>query len=255
MIKLFVLDLDGCVSMPFEIPEWEALAELRRLNDMSREDESIPAITVCSGRPQPYVEAVGQWLGVYQPLIFESGGGMFDPRDVSLHWPPELDEGTEAQIREIREWVGREIIARHEGAVSEFTKRTDVGIIHREEAVIMQMYQQVKEKVEADYPDFEAHFTEISINIIMKAANKGSGLRWLARNTGISTGEIAYIGDSGGDIPALKEAGLGFTPANGGQDLKNLPGVLTTPSKATRGVLEAYRHIIEKNRTASVARP
>lgn len=251
MIKLFVLDLDGCVSMPFEIPEWKALSELRELSERSHHDAAVPPITICSGRPQPYVEAVGQWLGIYQPLIFESGGGMFDPRDVSLHWPPELDEQTEAQIQEIREWVGHEIIARHEGAVSEFTKRTDVGIIHRKEAVIMQMYEKVKAKVAADYPAFEAHFTEISINIIMKAANKGSGLRWLARKTGISTEEMAYIGDSGGDLPALREAGLGFTPANGGQDLKNLPGVIPTKQNATRGVLEAYHHIIEKNRTES----
>ncbi|MFW6347404.1 MAG: HAD-IIB family hydrolase [Cyclonatronaceae bacterium] len=249
MIKLFVLDLDGCVSMPFEIPEWDALRQLRELNDASRQDRRIPPITICSGRPQPYVEAVGQWLGVYQPLIFESGGGMFDPRDVSLHWPPELDDHAEAQIAEIRKWVDEEVLSAYEGTVSEFTKRTDVGIIHREEAVINEIYQKVNAKVKADFPAFEAHFTEISINIIMKAANKGSGLRWLARKTGISTGEIAYIGDSGGDIPALKEAGMAFAPANARLALKRLPGIIPTKSPATRGVIEAYKHIIEANQS------
>lgn len=249
MIKLFVVDLDGCVSMPFETPEWDALGELRKLNDLSRQEALIPPLTICSGRPQPYVEAVGQWLGVYQPLIFESGGGMFDPRDVSLHWAPELDKHTEAQIQQIRQWVDEHIIAKHEGAMSEFTKRSDVGIIHSDEGVIMEMYEKVKAKVETEFHSFEAHFTEISINIIMKTANKGSGLRWLARKLGISVDEIAYIGDSGGDVPALEIAGMSFMPANANHNLKDVPGIMPTKSEATRGVVEAYRHIIEANRT------
>lgn len=248
MIKLFVLDLDGCVTMPFEIPEWEPLSELRRLNDSSRTDDSVPPITICSGRPQPYVEAVGQWLGVYRPLIFESGGGMFDMRDVSLHWPPELTKAKETEIETIREWVQRDVIDQHEGAFSEFTKRTDVGIVHREEGAIMNMFERVNARIESEHPDFEVHHTPISINVIMKAANKGSGLRWLARMLDISTDEIAYIGDSGGDIPALQAAGMAFAPANAAEANKQLPGVITTKASATRGVLEAYEHIIQANR-------
>lgn len=249
MISLFVLDIDGCITMPFQTPDWQALSKLRELNDLSRSDAFVPALSICSGRPQPYVEAVGQWLGMYKPLIFESGGGMFDPRNVSLHWPDILTHEKEVLIKEIRKWVAADIIGKQEGAVSEFTKRTDVGIIHPEEAAIIRMYEKVCERVGSDYPDFEVHRTEISINIIMKGANKGSGLRWLSRVCDVPLSGIAYIGDSSGDIPALEIAGMGFTPANGISRLKHMPGVRTTTGKATEGVIEAYEYIISQNKS------
>ncbi|AXJ01054.1 hypothetical protein CYPRO_1804 [Cyclonatronum proteinivorum] len=249
MTSLFVLDIDGCITMPFQTPDWQALTRLRELNDLSRLRPEIPALSICSGRPQPYVEAVGQWLGMYKPLIFESGGGMFDPRDVSLHWPESLTPEREQIIQEIREWVAADIIATHEGAVSEFTKRTDVGIIHPHESAIIKMYEKVCARIAADYPDFEVHRTEISINIIMKGANKGSGLRWLSQLCDVPLSDIAYIGDSSGDIPALEIAGTGFTPANGIGTLKKMAGVHTTKGKATEGVIEAYHHIIERNKS------
>ncbi|MCH8568497.1 MAG: HAD-IIB family hydrolase [Balneolales bacterium] len=248
MISLFVLDIDGCISMPFETPEWEALTELRRLNDLSKTDKNIPPLSICSGRPQPYVEAVGQWLGMYRPLIFESGGGMFNPEDVSVSWPDILTDEKERQIAEIRSWVYRDIINPTAGASGEFTKRTDVGIIHTNEAEIIKMFNKVCERVAREHPNFEVHRTEISINIIMSGANKGTGLNWLARKCGISLEEIAYIGDSGGDIPALKVAGMKFTPSNGIDELKQMPGVTATKGKATRGVIEAYKTIIEANK-------
>ncbi len=74
MIKLFITDLDGCIAHPFLSPDWEALSKLKELNRLSKEREEIPALTICSGRPFPYVEAIGQWLGVEAPMIFESGG-------------------------------------------------------------------------------------------------------------------------------------------------------------------------------------
>lgn len=247
MISLFVLDIDGCITMPFQTPDWQALTKLRELNDRSRTDPTVPALSICSGRPQPYVEAVGQWLGMYKPLIFESGGGMFDPRDVSLHWPDTLTPEREETIQEIRTWVGENIIAKQEGAVSEFTKRTDVGIIHKDEKAIIEMYGEVCKKIETDYPDFEVHRTEISINIIMKGANKGTGLRWLSKVCEVPLQNMAYIGDSSGDIPALEVAGHGFTPANGISRLKEMPGVISTNGRATHGVIEAYEHIIRQN--------
>ncbi|MCH8557840.1 MAG: HAD-IIB family hydrolase, partial [Balneolia bacterium] len=237
MIKLFVLDIDGCVTMPFEIPDWDALAEIRRLNDRSRTDPSVPPVTICSGRPQPYVEAVGQWLGAYKPLVFESGGGMFDPVKVKLHWPDHLDSRRESEIAEIRTWVDAHIISNYDGSAIEFTKRTDVGIIHTDEAIIIEMYEQVKEYILKSHPDFEVHRTEISINVIMSRSNKGSGLRWLSEKCKIPMEQMAYIGDSSGDIPALELAGMKFTPANGIDRMDEMPGLTRTEGEATWGVV------------------
>ncbi len=254
MISLFVVDLDGCVTMPFEKPDWSVLTEIRKLNDLSRTDANVPPVTICSGRPQPYVEAVGQWLGVYKPMIFESGGGMLDLVNVRFLWPDILTPEKEQEIARIRAWVEKDIIATHDGAAGEFTKRTDVGIIHTKESVIIEMYNKVKARVEREHPEFEVHRTEISINIIMSGANKGTGLHWLCEVCGLRPEELAYIGDSGGDVPALEVAGMKFTPSNGITRLKEMRGVSVMKGKATAAVLEAYREIIDFNRKQNGAK-
>jgi hypothetical protein len=61
MIRLFVVDLDGCISFPFVTPDWEAINVIRDLNIASKHDPSIPPITICTGRPLPYAEAVAAY--------------------------------------------------------------------------------------------------------------------------------------------------------------------------------------------------
>ena len=43
---------------------------------------------------------------------------------------------------------------------------------------------------------------------------------WLAEKCGISLSEIAFVGDTGGDVGALKIVGASFAPANATNDAK-----------------------------------
>ena len=233
--------------MPFESPDWESLTSIRELNLSSQQDATIPAITICSGRPLPYVEAVGQWLGVRHPLVFESGGGIYDMQSNELHWSPGFGDDERKSIAEIRKFVEREIIAKTPGSIAEFSKMTDVGIIHKHEPVIIQIHDKMHALVEERFPGFEVHRTEISVNCILSSANKGEGLRRLSELVKIPLAEIAYIGDSSGDIPALKAAGLGYCPQNAIEKTKQVARVVN--GKATAGVLEAYREIVLSNRS------
>jgi hydroxymethylpyrimidine pyrophosphatase-like HAD family hydrolase len=75
------------------------------------------------------------------------------------------------------------------------------------------------------------------------------GLRLIEKETGISIQDFAYIGDSSGDVPALRIAGRGFAPKNATNTVKTLPGVTVLPAESTRAVLQAYHSIIELNRS------
>ena len=74
-IKVFVTDLDGCMTDPFETPNWDAYTQIRALQIQSELDPSIPPMSLCTGRPMPYAEAQAQFLGLRLPFVFESGGG------------------------------------------------------------------------------------------------------------------------------------------------------------------------------------
>ena len=245
MIKLFVLDVDGCISIPFKSPDFEVLSAIKDLQIRSFEDPAIPSITICSGRPMTYIEAVAQWLGVKHPFVFESGGGIYDVKANRLHWSPEFNSEVQSKQQEFRTWVLDEIIAKNPGTILEFTKKTDVGIINQSEKEIIRMYNAIKEEVEKNYPFMEVHRTEISVNAILKASNKGFGLEQLSTYTGIGLDEMAYIGDSSGDIPALQKAEIGFVPANGTKETHQYG--ISLKSSATEAVLEAYEKLIEHN--------
>lgn len=246
MIKLFVTDLDGCVTDPFITPDWEAYSKLRALNLASKEDESIPALSICTGRPMPYAEAQAQILGIRIPFVFESGGGMYDVVKNKITWTSDLDEEAKTQVLEIKAWSQKNIIDQYDSAISEFAKFTDIGIIHQDTPTINEMAEICENYISANYGRFEVHKTEVSVNIILKKANKGEGLKMLANHFGLKLDELAYIGDSSGDVPGLKIAGMPFAPLNAAQVAKDVAEV--TDNRSTKGVVEAYLKIIERNR-------
>lgn len=247
MIKLFVTDLDGCVTDPFVTPDWEAYSKLRELNLASKEDESIPPLTICTGRPMPYAEAQAQILGIRLPFVFESGGGMYDVASNKITWTTFLDDEAKRQVQDIKEWTKKEIIDKYDSAISEFAKFTDIGIIHQDTPTINEMAEKCREYIQANYDRFEVHKTEVSVNIILKKANKGEGMKMLANHFDLGLEEMAYIGDSSGDVPGLKLVGMPFAPSNAAQITKDVAEV--TENKSTKGVVEAYLKIIERNRS------
>lgn len=245
MIKLFVTDLDGCISFPFKSPHWESVNQIRELNKQSAEDTTIPPITICTGRPFPYAEAVGQWLNIRLPFVFESAG--------LYHWEGNrietaLDEQEDSlePIRETKRWITEEVLPNYPGAILEFAKMMDAGVVCPDENVINEIHELALKRIPEIYPELEIHTTEISINILMPGNNKLKGINLLSKTLGVQLDEIAFIGDTGGDAVALKEVKMPFAPSNARQIAKDVAWVL--PYQTTEAVLQAYREIIDYNR-------
>jgi HAD superfamily hydrolase (TIGR01484 family) len=245
MIKLFITDLDGCLSTPFKTPDWDLISQIRRLNEQSLYDMAVPPLSICSGRPFPYVEAVAQWLGVDNPVVFESAG-IYELSTNKLRFLPVFDEEANKQVRELKRWLQDEVVSRYPDLIIEFTKKMDAGVIHLEKGVIEEIYPQVLEYVDEHYPDFEVHMTDVSINIILGENNKRNGILELCEMMDVDPQEVAYIGDSSGDIPGLKVVGRAFAPLNASDDVKEEAEVLE--AEVTEAVLMAYRIIIQENR-------
>lgn len=248
MIKLFVTDLDGCISYPFRTPDWEAIQAIRELNIASRTQPEIPPLSICTGRPHPYAEAVAQWLDIRLPFVFESAG--------LYHWEgnrvvtalPDTSEALQP-IRDMKVWLSREITPMFPSANIEFSKLMDAGIVSPDIEDIKKIIPIVREKVESDFPLLEIHTTDVSVNILMPGNNKYQGMKLLADSQNITLDDIAYIGDTGGDIPALEAVHMAFAPSNATRGVKNL--AINLEQNTTRAVLEAYNRIIAHNRAQS----
>jgi hydroxymethylpyrimidine pyrophosphatase-like HAD family hydrolase len=246
MIKLFVLDIDGCISFPFKTPDWEAVNKIRELNIRSRSEEHIPPVTLCTGRPLPYAEAVAQWLDVRLPFVFESAG-LFKWEGNEVITSPEVTHENLKRINTIREWLRTDLLPDYDGVELEFSKMMDAGVVSANTVAIDDIHAKVLDKIRQDQLNLEVHNTEVSVNILLPGNNKGTGIRLIAAQTGIALREMAYIGDSSGDVPALKEVAMPFAPANGTATVRAISDVM--PSKATHAVLEAYQKIIDYNKS------
>lgn len=249
MIKLFVTDLDGCVSYPFKTPNWEGINTLRELNLLSRSQPDIPPLSICTGRPLPYAEAVAQWLDIQLPFVFESAG-LFRWEGNRIETAlPSLDGILLAPINEMKTWLAKDILPKYPEATLEFTKMMDAGIVCANEDIVNEIYELVRKKISQSFPDLEIHTTDVSVNILMPGNNKLQGLKLLGEALNLELSEMAFIGDSGGDVPALKKVKFAFAPANARQVAKDHAEVMT--GKTVDAVIQAYKKIIAYNRESS----
>lgn len=247
MIKLFVTDLDGCISHPFIPPNWNAITKIKELNEASLTDHTIPALTICTGRPYPYAEAVAQWLNVRYEIIFESGAGMYHPKTNDLIWSDIITPSIQTYFDELRAWTVKEVIPNYPNTLQEFTKKSDVGLVSPNVSHIMEMYQILLEKTKKERDWVEVHNTDISVNVIYKHCNKGTGINWLGELNGIKVSEMGFIGDGMNDVAALVQAKIGFSPSNGRPEAKESANIVLK-TDSTEAVLEAYEYCITQNR-------
>ncbi len=246
MIKLFVTDLDGCISYPFKTPKWETIRQIRELNIQSRQDEHIPPMSICTGRPYPYAEAVAQWLDIRLPFVFESAG-LYIRNENRIHSALKNTAGELDPINAMRDWMRERIVPEFPSANIEFTKRMDAGIVSPEKEVIDRIIPIVQEKMTMDFPQLEMHTTDVSVNVLMPGNNKLQGMKLLAENLNISLENIAYIGDTGGDVLALEAVKLPFSPKNATAAVRKVSTNFDV--ETSDAVLKAYQKVIEYNRS------
>lgn len=242
MIRLFVLDIDGCLTTPFVTPHWESFSRIRALNIRAKHDPLIPKLALLTGRPQPYAEAMAQMLEIDMPVVFESGGGMFDPVTTRVRFAPSITPAMMARVARMRTWGETLLSERFPQTMLEFAKHTDVGFVDQDPGVIAEIYRLCRERAACEDGLFEVHHTEISVNVILNVCNKGEGLKWISQETDIPLAEIAYIGDSSGDLSALRIAGRAFAPVNATDAVKAVGETLPFPT--SQAVLAAYRLLI-----------
>ena len=253
MIRLFVCDIDGCLAEPYQHFYLTGLAELADAADAAGgigDDNGRPAVSICSGRAYAYVEAMTQALGLTAPVLFESGGGLFDPAAARTHWHPAFTDAFAEQLGRVKQWMQSDLLPGTAMSL-DHGKRIQVGVVGPQEQEIVEATPAVRRFVEEHAPDLRVFATAISIDVLPPGITKKQGLAWLAERTDLSLAEIAYIGDSGGDIEALGSVGLPLAPANADEPVRAAvrdAGGIVTEGRVLGGTLEGYRRCVERNR-------
>lgn len=237
--------------MPYEPYDLDGFAALREYARAADGVDVAPPVSICSGRAYSYVEAVTQALGVTVPVLFESGGGMFDPVAAQTTWNPALTREIEAELETVQHWFATEVVPGTKMSV-DHAKRTQAGVVSPDVEEIRTLRPEVLQFVEETVPDLHVFTTDVSIDVVPDGITKKSGLQWLAEHFGIDVEAIAYIGDTDGDLPALRTVGHSFAPANARTGITDAVDHVTDGA-VIDGTLEAYRQCLAHNREATAS--
>ncbi|MFT4604190.1 MAG: hydroxymethylpyrimidine pyrophosphatase-like HAD family hydrolase [Rhodothermales bacterium] len=250
MIRLFVSDVDGCLAepyVPFNLEHFRVLRALVGEGSLSGVPEMPPAFTLCTGRPLGYAEAVAQALGITEPFLFEAGAGMYYPTTGVRRWHPGFGTGAAEEVEDIQNWL--EGLVQGTSLAVDRGKHTQAGVIGANEHEIQQAMEATARFIGHNHPRFVVAYTPISVDVMLGTLTKAQGLAWLAAELGISVAEMAFIGDTNGDLGAIKTVGSGFAPANGTPEVRQAAGTVTR-GRVSAGVLEAVQACIERNRAS-----
>ncbi len=250
MIQLFVSDIDGCLSEPYQpmdLDSMRSLAAYVKQGGNIGSNSIVPALSLCSGRPMPYVESVSQLLGITVPVLFESGGGIFDPSTARVMWSPHLTKEVEIKVREVTAWFEKDCVPGTSMNV-DYAKRAHAGVIGPDPDEIIATIPRVQKFVEDARLGFSVLPTYLSIDVVPAGITKEEGMKWLASLVNLDLAEIAYIGDSLGDLGALEIVGCSFAPGNAKDVLRERVDCVTAPHST--GVLEAFQLCMQRNQQA-----
>lgn len=251
LVKLFLADIDGCLAAPYEPYDLDGFLTLKTLAHRAGSDPTVPHLGICSGRSYAYVEAVAQALDLRGPALFESGGGRFDLSAARIRWSPALTPEVESQLHAVRDFFHTEVMP-STGLSFDYGKRAQAGVVSTDEDEVVHWSAVVDRHVRAHYPDLAVHPTAVSIDVVPYALTKRVAMEVVAEQEGLRLDELAFIGDTGGDIGALEVVGVSFAPENAQAEVKAAVDIVTEGA-VLDGTIEAFRWCIRRNEAALAA--
>ena len=238
--KLIISDIDGCIS-PEESVAWD-LAAFARFAQLCRDagdgKTTVAPVTLCSGRPQPYVEALMKVLDIRHPAVCENGAVVYSLHD---NWPrygagitPEKIHG----IRAVRAFLDDEVLPDFPDAVVQFGKEANLSVYSSRPEVFADIQARVEEFIaKQGGPALVISPTHFYLNLSLTGIDKGTTLRAMLADLGIAKEEAAGIGDTEGDIAIRDSVAFFACPANAKQAVKDLADYVS-PYPDIHGLLD-----------------
>lgn len=231
-MKLIVLDIDGVLSTgeahPFEL---SLFARLAGLNRRARQGEAVPAVTLNTGRPSPYVEAVMQAIEGWQPALYESGAGLYFPQTYQFQLTPALTADHLARLRLVVERLDQAVVQPGR-AYWQPGKSVCYTLFAHPPLTTTDLIPEVEAIVADISGEFVVTQASMALNVHPAGIDKGTGLRWLSEVTGITLADMGGVGDSAGDIDFLRLVGRPAAPINATPGVKAVVEYVATRPEA-----------------------
>ncbi len=226
-VRLIALDIDGVISRGMKSNfNYTILNILANINVRANKNPEYPAVTVITGRPQPYIEALLQVIKGFVPAVFEQGTGFYDPASYTVEKNPEL-KNTEA-FYEMRQSILKEILPKNSSVSIQPGKEYTISIYSSNIDIHNNLKEMILELNKEWNRDFDFIYSSNCLNIIPKGFHKGNGITLLSDKTGVPLENILGVGDSDVDVPFLEKTGFSASPANGSDKIKKTANYISS---------------------------
>jgi HAD superfamily hydrolase (TIGR01484 family) len=238
-VKWIITDLDGCVSPEESVPwDLDLFFEFARMSRAASEGEtSLAPLTLCTGRPQPYVEVLMKILDIRAPVVCENGAVLYSLHDNWARVGPGVTPEKVQGLRALRNFIETELLPDHPEAVMQFGKEAQVSVFSKEPDVLRQMQPCVEQYVREHGPELIINCSHYYLNLSLAGVDKGSTLRALFEELGVESHEVAGIGDTVGDLPLREAVGFFACPANSQAEIKAVADYVS-PKPTIAGLLD-----------------
>lgn len=241
-LDLVICDVDGCLtpetSAPFDL---ERLSEVAEFNRRAFSTGDSPPVTVCTGRPEPFAEAMCRLLGNTQiPCIAENGAWLYFPATNEYSRDPAIEPEHLEAVHEARLQLERQLASR--GVSQQPGKTASVTLYHRDSDFLRSLLPEVREISEDHRWPFRVTMTWLYINCDLEFVSKATGIRRLFEATGFHPERSLGIGDTVSDLPMREILGAVASPANASDDMKSIADYVS-PYEEVEGVLDILRMV------------
>lgn len=233
-----ICDIDGCLtdegSTPFDL---DGLVRVAAHNDRAIEQGDLPVITVCSGRPQPFAEAICRIIhNSVLPCVAENGVWMYHPGTNVYAMEPSITPDHRRQVREAEAWLLETYAPK--GVSQQPGKGASISLYHADTEYLMNdVMPEVARGLEARKIGLRVSRTEKYVNLDLAHVSKGTGLDRLYAEVGLKPERLAGIGDAASDLAIRERVEWFGCPANAIDDIKRVADYVS-PHAQVIGVLD-----------------
>ena len=219
-IKAILCDVDGCLS-PEAIGQASAgaLSAIAKHTHWARTQHARPLLTLCTGRPLPFADAIARMVGALDlPIVCEAGAFLLDPTTYTWELDATLTPDYLAALAEMRVWIEQAFPAVYfeQGKVAALTLFHPDGPATLERDVMPRL----RERVEREGLPFRVAMTWTCINVEPAGVSKATGIDRFMQRTGLATDQLAGIGDTMSDMAIRERVRFFACPANAKPELK-----------------------------------
>ena len=239
-IELLILDIDGVLTQgEAKGLDLDLMATLAGLNRRARQSSDAPGVTVCSGRPAPYVEAILQAIDGHIPAVFENGAGLYLPLTYEFLSHPAAraaDVFAEAKQRLLATLVASGLAFVQPG------KEYTLTLFATDASETSLLYQRAADALGPLTEEVALVYSTSCLNVLPRGVDKGQGIAFLSERSGIPADRMLGIGDSDVDLPFLACVGKSAAPSNANPSIKEIVDYVSTQptSHGVRDILSRF---------------